>query len=53
MHGKETRTPKDCRSRRVCGWGHFRKIASFMKGFRHCSQTQEDAYVYFGLDRLS
>jgi hypothetical protein len=28
-------------------------IASFIEGFRHCSQTQEGAHVYFKLDRLS
>jgi hypothetical protein len=33
--------------------GHYCQIASFIVGFHHCSQTQEGAHVYFGLDRLS
>jgi hypothetical protein len=33
--------------------GIIAKIASFMEGFCHCSETQEGAHVYFRLDCLS
>jgi hypothetical protein len=41
VHGEGIHTSEDCRSRRVCGWGHYCQIASFMERFHHCSQTQK------------
>jgi hypothetical protein len=33
VHGEGTHTSEDCCSRRVCGWGHYCQIASFMRDF--------------------
>jgi hypothetical protein len=33
VHGEETRTPKDCHSRRVCGWGIIAKLSPSWRAF--------------------